>query len=161
MCGIAGFVGTGERGDLEAMIEVLRHRGPDALTTWSDESNRVYLGHTRLAIIDLACGAQPMQTVDDQLVITFNGEIYNHRELRRELESTGHTFASDHADTEVLLHGYRQWGHELPEHLNGMWAFALYDTARSELFLSRDRFVERLLCTVDRAARHRDPPPGR
>ncbi len=127
------------------MIEVLRHRGPDALTTWSDESNRVYLGHTRLAIIDLACGAQPMQTVDDQLVITFNGEIYNHRELRRELESTGHSFASDHADTEVLLHGYRQWGHELPEHLNGMWAFALYDTARSELFLSRDRFGKKPL----------------
>ena len=127
------------------MIELLRHRGPDALTTWSDEPNRVYLGHTRLAIIDLACGAQPMQTVDGELVITFNGEIYNHRELRRELESTGHTFSSDHADTEVLLHGYRQWGHELPGHLNGMWAFALYDTARRELFLSRDRFGKKPL----------------
>ena len=145
MCGIAGFVGAGERGDLDAMIEVLRHRGPDALTTWCDDGRRVFLGHTRLAIIDPTGGGQPMQTVDRELVITYNGEIYNHQELRRELETCGHVFTSDHADTEVLLHGYRQWGRELPARLNGMWAFALYDSSRGELFLSRDRFGEKPL----------------
>ena len=145
MCGIAGFVGAGERGDLDAMIKVLHHRGPEARTTWSDQDNRVFLGHTRLKIIDPAGGGQPMQTADRELVVTFNGEIYNHRELRRELETCGHRFTSDHADTEVLLHGYRQWGHGLPERLNGMWAFALYDTSRRELFLSRDRFGKKPL----------------
>jgi asparagine synthase (glutamine-hydrolysing) len=144
VCGIAGFVGAGDRADLDAMIDVLRHRGPDALTTWSDGGN-VFIAHTRLAIIDLQDGGQPMQTVDGDLVITYNGEIYNHQELRRELEGLGHTFATDHADTEVLLHGYRQWGHEVPEHLNGMWAFAVLDRSRGELFLSRDRFGEKPL----------------
>src|SRR2546430_15052516 len=84
-----------------------------------------------------------MLTADGQLVIIFNGEIYNHRELREELEKLGHKFQTDHSDTEVLLLGYREWGAELPEHLNGMWAFALYDVSRGTLFCSRERFGEK------------------
>ena len=81
-----------------------------------------------------------MATADGELVITFNGEIYNQRELRQELQKLGHKFASDHSDTEVLLLGYREWGSALLARLNGMWAFAIYDTKRAQLFCSRDRF---------------------
>src|SRR5262249_37311430 len=90
-------------------------------------------------------GAQPMVTPDGKLVVVYNGEIYNHRELRTELEALGHRFLSDHCDTEVLLHGYREWGEELPDHLNGMWAFAIYDCERRRMFLSRDRFGQKPL----------------
>ena len=81
-----------------------------------------------------------MATPDGGLVVTYNGEIYNHETLRRELTDRGHHFVTDHSDTEVLLHGWREWGEALPGRLNGMWAFALYDKARGLLFCSRDRF---------------------
>ncbi|MFW5856488.1 MAG: asparagine synthase (glutamine-hydrolyzing), partial [Planctomycetota bacterium] len=139
MCGIAGFVGSRDPDLLRRMVGALRHRGPDAEGVWCDAEAGVHLGHARLAIIDLADGAQPMWTADDDLGVVFNGEIYNHQELRRELEQAGHTFRTDHSDTEVLLHGYREWGAELPKRLNGMWAFALYDRRERRLFLSRDR----------------------
>jgi asparagine synthase (glutamine-hydrolysing) len=148
MCGIAGFVGSGTsgtRGTLEAMTRRLSHRGPDGEGLWVDEPHRVFLGHRILAIVDLANGQQPMLTADGKLAITYNGEIYNHKELRRELEAAGHQFQTDHSDTEVLLYAYRQWGPKMLPRLNGMWAFAIYDAANQVLFLSRDRFGKKPL----------------
>lgn len=140
MCGITGFIGRGNLDDLRRMNDKLVHRGPDAEGLWHDAEHGVYLGHRRLAIVDIAGGHQPMWTRDGQLGVVFNGEIFNHRELRIELKSMGHVFESDHSDTEVLLHGYRAWGVDLPNRLNGMWAFTLYDVAGRRLFCSRDRF---------------------
>ncbi len=145
MCGIAGFIGEGDRGDLERMTRQLAHRGPDAEGFYVDDAKGVHLGHRRLSIIDLAGGAQPMMEADGRCVIVFNGEIYNHLELRAELEAKGRVFQSDHSDTEVLLHGYCVWGEEVVHKLNGMWAFALWDTRRQRLFLSRDRFGKKPL----------------
>jgi len=145
MCGIAGFIGNTENGILNRMIDVLAHRGPDGEGTWIDQDSKVFLGHRRLSILDIAAGSQPMTTMDDQLVVTFNGEIYNHAELRTKLESRGHRFKTDHSDTEVLLYGYREWGADLLEKLNGMWSFAIYDRQKSELFLARDRFGKKPL----------------
>jgi asparagine synthase (glutamine-hydrolysing) len=145
MCGIAGFVGQGDYTDLLRMSGALAHRGPDAEGYWYDGEKRVYLAHKRLAIIDLRDGVQPMWTTDQKLCISFNGEIYNHQQLRAELERKGHAFVTDHADTEVLLHGFREWGAELPNRLNGMWAFAIYHTASQRLFLCRDRFGKKPL----------------
>ena len=145
MCGIAGFLGAGDRADLERMTARLAHRGPDAAGYHLGEQDGLHLGHRRLAIIDLACGAQPMATRDGRLVIVFNGEIYNHRELRAELEERGCVFESDHSDTEVLLHGWREHGEAFVSRLNGMWAFALWDADRRRLFLSRDRFGKKPL----------------
>ena len=145
MCGICGFVGAGDVDILASMNEAMVHRGPDAGGLWHNAHEAVYLGHRRLSIIDLSGGAQPMWTADGTLGIVFNGEIYNHLELREELIRAGHHFLTDHSDTEVLLHGYRQWGHDLPSRLNGMWAFAIYDRKRRELFLSRDRFGKKPL----------------
>src|SRR5262249_10512891 len=130
---------------LRRMSDFLKHRGPDGEGTWLRPEEGVFLAHRRLAIIDVAGGAQPMVTPDGKLVVVYNGEIYNHRELRTELEALGHRFLSDHCDTEVLLHGYREWGEELPDHLNGMWAFAIYDCERRRMFLSRDRFGQKPL----------------
>jgi asparagine synthase (glutamine-hydrolysing) len=140
MCGIAGFVGNGTITDLQRMTQQLIHRGPDAQGLWHDANQGVYLGHRRLSIIDLVGGKQPMWTPDEQLGIIFNGEIYNHLELRQQLEKVGYHFSTHHSDTEVLLHGYRAWGKELPNKLNGMWAFVLYDRQQGILFGSRDRF---------------------
>lgn len=122
------------------MLSRLVHRGPDDSGSWSSAAPRLHLGSRRLSVVDLPGGHQPMQTADSQLVIVFNGEIYNHRELRQELQNLGHKFQSDHSDTEVILLGYREWGAKMPERLNGMWAFAIYDPAREQLFCSRDRF---------------------
>ena len=145
MCGIAGFIGEGDRGDLERMTRQLAHRGPDAEGFYVDGAKGVHLGHRRLSIIDLAGGAQPMMEADGRCIIVFNGEIYNHLELRAELEAKGRVFQTDHSDTEVLLHGYCVWGEEVVHKLNGMWTFALWDTRRKRLFLSRDRFGKKPL----------------
>jgi len=145
MCGIAGFAGRGDLGVLRRMTAALAHRGPDADGHWSDESAGVFLGHRRLSIVDLSGGAQPMWTRDGQLGVTFNGEIYNHAELRAELKARGCEFTTDHSDTEVLLHGYREWGENFTERLNGMWAFVIYDRAKQRLFGSRDRFGKKPL----------------
>ena len=138
MCGIAGFVGTGTLEDLRRMTNKLLHRGPDAEGLWYDQ--RIYLGHRRLAIIDLQDGQQPMWSSDGKLGIVFNGEIYNHLTLRKILQTKGYHFKTDHSDTEVLLYGYQAWGSDLPHHLNGMWAFVLVDLHNRTLFCSRDRF---------------------
>ena len=145
MCGIGGFAGRGDPAILRRMTAAIAHRGPDADGHWVDESAGVFLGHRRLSIVDLSGGAQPMWTRDGQLGVTFNGEIYNHAELRAELKARGCEFTTDHSDTEVLLHGYREWGEAFVERLNGMWAFVIYDRAKQRLFGSRDRFGKKPL----------------
>jgi asparagine synthase (glutamine-hydrolysing) len=140
MCGIAGFAGEGSREDIARMNAAQAWRGPDGEGIWADPAQGVYLGHLRLSIIDLAGGAQPMWTQDEKIGVVFNGEIYNHAELRAELKALGVIFATDHSDTEVLLHGYRIWGDDFVSRLNGMWAFVIYDRPRRRLFASRDRF---------------------
>lgn len=140
MCGIAGFVGPGDLGVLQAMSDSLIHRGPDGAGYYVDHAIGLHLAHRRLAILDIAGGKQPMWNEDGQVGIVFNGEIYNHEELRRELIAAGHVFRSHHSDTEVLVHGYEQWGVNLPIRLNGMFAFALYDKRLQRLFCARDRF---------------------
>jgi len=145
MCGICGFSGSGDLEDLKTMTAMLAHRGPDGEGLWHDVSRSVYLGHRRLSIIDITDGTQPMWSGDGQLGVIFNGEIYNHRELRSDLEKKGHVFLTDHSDTEVLIYGYREWGADLPNRLNGMWAFAVYDRLQGVLFISRDRFGKKPL----------------
>jgi asparagine synthase (glutamine-hydrolysing) len=145
MCGLVGFVGAGSRADLCAMMDMLAHRGPDGKGLFVDEPLRVFLGHQRLSILDIAGGQQPMWNEDGQVGVIFNGEIYNHAELRQDLQARGHVFRSDHSDTEVLVHGYEEWGPALPERLNGMFAFAVFDRFRRRLFLARDRFGEKPL----------------
>lgn len=145
MCGIAGFVGAGNKGDLAAMGDLLTHRGPDGVGVYADDAEHVFLIHRRLSIIDIDGGAQPMWNEDKSICVIFNGEIYNHRELRKELCAKGHVFGSDHSDTEVLVHGYEEWGEELPLLLNGMFAFAIYDKNRGRVFLARDRFGKKPL----------------
>ena len=145
MCGIAGFAGAGTQADLRAMADAIRHRGPDGEGFHVDAKGRVHLAHRRLAIIDIAGGEQPMWNEDESIAVVFNGEIYNHLELRAMLVARGHAFRSDHSDTEVLVHGYEEWGDELPSRLNGMFAFAVWDSRRGRLFLARDRFGKKPL----------------
>lgn len=141
MCGIAGVFAhhPSLRVDPEVvrrMTARLTHRGPDGDGHWVGPG--CVLGHRRLSIVDRAGGHQPMGTPDDALWVTFNGEIYNHEELRAELEAKGAVFRT-RSDTEVLLHGYRTWGTGLAVRLRGMFAFAIVDTGRHELFAARDR----------------------
>src|SRR5688500_2506570 len=145
MCGIAGFAGPGSTFDLEAMTAVLRHRGPDGQGIHLDAQLRVGLGHARLVVIDPLGGYQPMWNEDRTVGVVFNGEIYNAPDLRAELAGRGHRFTSDHSDTEVLVHGYEEWGRDLPARLNGMFAFAVLDARDGRLFLARDRFGEKPL----------------
>jgi asparagine synthase (glutamine-hydrolysing) len=146
VCGIAGILrldGGQVCPDLvRQMAAQVRHRGPDALETAVD--GPVGLGHTRLSIIDIVGGRQPMPSGDGLLTVTFNGEIFNYRELRDELRAMGHRFRT-HSDTEVILHAYRQWGQECVHRFNGQWAFALWDKAARRLLVSRDRLGVRPL----------------
>ncbi|MDC1073050.1 asparagine synthase (glutamine-hydrolyzing) [Gammaproteobacteria bacterium] len=144
MCGIAGFTGAGSESDLRVMLSKIAHRGPDGTGVWSDHQG-LFLGHKRLSVVDLSGGEQPMRSEDGLLTVIFNGEIYNHVALREDLVKKGYRFKSDHSDTEVLLHGYREWGRGMLERLNGMWAFALLDKAKGVLWLSRDRFGKKPL----------------
>jgi len=140
MCGIAGILrcdgAAPGPGLLRAMTTAIAHRGPDGDGFFSD--GPVGLGHRRLAIIDLVTGDQPMSSDDGSVVLIFNGEIYNFRELRRELEARGATFRTA-SDTEVILHAYEAWGVDCLPRLRGMFTFALWDKARRRLFLARDR----------------------
>lgn len=148
MCGIIGIASRSpvqDRGSLIAGRDAMTHRGPDDAGVWWSENGLVGLGHRRLAIIDLSpAGHQPMQDNSRSLTIVFNGEIYNYRDLRRELVGKGHVFRS-HSDTEVLLAAYREWGVDCLSRLNGMFAFALYDAAQQKMFLARDRAGEKPL----------------
>ena len=140
MCGIAGFIagqGAADAGALTPMLARIAHRGPDGQGTFVE--GPAALGHCRLAIIDLAGGAQPLYSEDKNLVIVFNGEIYNYKALTAELTALGHCFAT-RTDTEVLLHGWEQWGRELLPRLRGMFAFALWDRRAGVLFCARDMF---------------------
>src|SRR2546425_711206 len=141
MCGIAGFVNRhGRPADAEllrAMTDVLAHRGPDGDGHYV--TGPVALGHRRLAIIDLVTGAQPMGSEDGTLWITYNGEVYNFAELRRELEARGYSFRTT-SDTEVILRAWEAFGPACVERLRGMFAFAIWDARKGELFLARDRF---------------------
>ncbi|MEK9724575.1 MAG: asparagine synthase (glutamine-hydrolyzing), partial [Rhodospirillaceae bacterium] len=150
MCGIAGLlypspVNAPDRGAmvarLDAMASAIAHRGPDGDGFWQSDDARVGLAHRRLAIIDLSPeAAQPMRSAEGDLWITYNGEIYNHAQLRQDLEAAGHRFRTDHSDTEVLIYGYREWGLEgLVGRLEGMFAFAIWDAGRRVLSLARDR----------------------
>ncbi len=151
MCGIAGAVAAAEAGIdrevLERMLARIAHRGPDGdgIAEFTGAGGeRVLLGHRRLAIIDPVGSPQPMCDAQAGLALTFNGEIYNFRELRAELEALGHVFRRD-SDTEVLLHAYREWGEGAVERLRGMFAFAVWDARAQRLFLARDRFGEKPL----------------
>ena len=141
MCGIAGFIlmepNTGLRGVLERMTGAIAHRGPDADGFFADE--HAYLGHRRLAIVDVATGVQPMFNEDGSVVIIYNGEIFNHALVRPELEAAGHKFFTDHSDTETLIHGYEQWGAKQLEHFRGMFSFVLWDRKTKRVFAARDR----------------------
>lgn len=139
MCGIAGFISPAraDAAALAPMLARIAHRGPDGQGTFVE--GPAALGHCRLAIIDLQGGAQPLYSEDKNFVVVFNGEIYNYRELTAELTALGHTFAT-RTDTEVLLHGWEQWGRELLPRLRGMFAFALWDRRAQVLFCARDMF---------------------
>ncbi len=166
MCGIAGIIqwsqtraardqlgasppplGPFESNSLRPRLdELLRHRGPDAAGTWTTNGpEQVLLLHRRLAVMDLAGGSQPMGNEDGNVQVVFNGEIYNHRELRVSLESRGHRFRSDHSDTEVLVHGWEEWSTALPEKLLGMFSFAIWDSQNHALFMARDRMGQKPL----------------
>lgn len=136
MCGIFGVLGSVDKELLSAMSKALWHRGPD--DTGFFFGNKVALGNTRLSIIDIKGGHQPIHNENSTIWITFNGEIYNFQELRLELEIAGHKFYT-HSDTEVIIHAYEEWGQDCVEKFNGMWAFAIWDSNKKQLFLSRDR----------------------
>jgi asparagine synthase (glutamine-hydrolysing) len=146
MCGIGGIVRTrpsgGDAPALGRMAAAMRHRGPDGYGFYLGTT--VGFTHLRLSIVDLAGGAQPMTNEDGRIVVTYNGEIYNHVELRQELERHGHSFRTT-CDTEVLVHGYEEWGAAMLDRLNGQFAFALYDRRNETVFLARDRFGVRPL----------------
>lgn len=146
MCGIAGviaFDGNFEVTDpyLVCMRDTMVHRGPDGGGTWISADRRVGLAHRRLSIIDLSAAAdQPMQDVEGRWQVVFNGEIYNHVEIRRELEATGrYVWRTDHSDTEVILHAFAEWGPSALERFRGMFALAIWDARARELWLVRDR----------------------
>ncbi|HOU94172.1 MAG TPA: asparagine synthase (glutamine-hydrolyzing), partial [Polyangiaceae bacterium] len=145
MCGIAGVVGGDPRALRErllAMAAALVHRGPDGTGLYLDGD--VGMANTRLSIVDLVGGDQPIANEDGRLWVVQNGEIYNHPELRQELEAAGHRFRTA-CDTEVIVHAYEQWGEDCPTHFNGPFAFAVWDRQRERLFLARDRFGVRPL----------------
>jgi asparagine synthase (glutamine-hydrolysing) len=146
MCGVAGIFQFNGRDFVEESIltdmrERMSHRGPDGGSSWISPDGRVGLAHRRLSIVDLSdAAAQPMPNEDGSVWVTFNGEIYNHLSLRRALEQDGHQFRTDHCDTEVLVHGYEQWGIEgLVQRLDGDFAFAIWDARNSRLAIARDR----------------------
>jgi asparagine synthase (glutamine-hydrolysing) len=144
MCGIAGFTGPRDDDVLHKMNDLISHRGPDGEGYYT-EFDGVSLAHRRLSIVDIQDGYQPMWNEDNTVGIVFNGEIYNHQELRLQLIDKGHQFKTDHSDTEVLIHGYEEWGDKLPIKLNGMFAFCILDKNKKELFFARDRFGEKPL----------------
>jgi asparagine synthase (glutamine-hydrolysing) len=144
MCGIAGFVNAGDSSGVSSparvlarMTDAILHRGPDDSGFYIAE-DRVFLGHRRLSIIDLAAGRQPMANEDGTVHIVYNGEIFNHSGVRQELERAGHVYAT-HCDTEAIIHAYEQYGPDCLKHFRGMFAFALWDSSARRLFCARDR----------------------
>ena len=147
MCGIAGFIdGQRSQNDAQQLIDrmcrVMRHRGPDDQGTWTGDG--MALGMRRLAIIDLSGGHQPIFNEDKSVLVVFNGEIYNYRELQKNLQERGHTFNSN-SDTEAIVHAYEEYGDDCVKHLRGMFTFALWDRQRQRLLAARDRFGKKPL----------------
>jgi len=147
MCGIAGILHfntdrTIGSDVIKRMTDALAHRGPDGEGFYNCKN--LALGHRRLSIIDLSTGDQPMFSDDRSIVIVFNGEIYNYLELREELKTLGHQFQTN-SDTEVIIKAYQQWNVECQKKFIGMWAFALWDQQKQQLFISRDRLGEKPL----------------
>ncbi|WP_408611903.1 asparagine synthetase B family protein, partial [Falsiroseomonas oryzae] len=145
MCGVVGLFHPlrptpPEPALLRRMADAISHRGPDGDGFHAEP--HLGLGHRRLSIVDLAGGAQPMATEDGAVLVSYNGEIYNHAALRQELEAAGHRYRS-RSDTETILHGWREWGLGVLDRLKGMFAFALWDRDRGELLLARDRLGEK------------------
>src|SRR6185312_1353717 len=142
MCGINGIAFSSRSGSqidatlLKTMRDVITHRGPDDEGTFID--GNIGLGHRRLSIVDVAAGHQPMTNEDGSLRITYNGEIYNHSDFREELEAKGHVYQT-HCDTETILHLYEEHGEHCVDYLRGMFAFAIWDRRKHELFIARDR----------------------
>jgi len=136
MCGIVGL-NYKNQDHLQKMLNSIQHRGPDG--EGQENNGRFSLGMRRLSIIDPETGWQPIYNEDKSLFILMNGEIYNYAEIWKELEKAGHKFRTKHSDTETVLHGYEQWGHEVVQKLTGMFAFAIYDKKKKELFIARDR----------------------
>src|SRR5437870_4259524 len=146
MCGVIALLQDAPIVDIVAArraLDTIAHRGPDAAGEWRERD--VFLGHRRLSIIDLATGDQPMESSDGRYVIVFNGEIYNFLELRDQLLGEGAVFRT-RSDTEVILEGYRRWGTNVVKHLNGMFAFIIWDRLHSSAFGARDRVGIKPLC---------------
>ena len=139
MCGIVGFINKSKNKKeiIKAMAEKINHRGPDGEGFYIDDE--IALGHKRLSIIDVVGGEQPIYNENENLVLIFNGEIYNYKILQRELKEKNHIFKTN-SDTEVLVHGYEEWGENVVKHLRGMFAFAIWDKKRKILFCARDNF---------------------
>ena len=139
MCGIVGFTNRTDCAEkiIEEMMDAIKHRGPDSEGKYVDSG--IAMGFRRLSIIDLSTGSQPLFNENKNLVLTFNGEIYNYQSLRQELIAEGHVFTTN-TDSEVLLHGYEQWGKDMLPKLRGMFAFVIWDTEKQELFGARDFF---------------------
>src|SRR5438874_12682466 len=147
MCGITGFVDTElspNRAEqlIDSMCQVIRHRGPDDHGVWVGDG--VALGSRRLSIIDVAVGHQPIFNEDASILVVFNGEIYNYRELQKELQERGHHFRTN-SDTETIVHAYEEYGDDCVKHLRGMFTFALWDRKRQRLLAARDRFGKKPL----------------
>ncbi len=150
MCGICGFTGylPDEKNVLERMKASIQHRGPDSEGSYQDKG--ISMGFRRLSLVDLQHGNQPMRSEKTGLVLTFNGEIYNHQELRQILREKGYHFTSE-SDTEVILHGYEEWGTDLLPKLRGMFAFVIWDKEKQLLFGARDPFgIKPLYYTVQK-----------
>lgn len=136
MCGIAGFYGFEDKTLIKKMCNVIKHRGPDDFGHFTDK--KICLGNRRLSIIDLKTGRQPIHNEDETAWIVFNGEIYNYKALKQELESKGHRFYTN-SDTETIVHAYEEYGDECPKKLRGMFSFAIWDSEKQKLLLARDR----------------------
>ena len=139
MCGIVGYISSkkAKLETIEKMANKIIHRGPDDFGYFVED--KIAMGHRRLSIIDLENGKQPMETDDGKYVIVYNGEVYNFLELREDLKLSGYTFNTN-SDTEVIIKGYQEWGKKLPTKLRGMFAFAIYDKEKKELFIARDQW---------------------
>ncbi|WP_279012955.1 asparagine synthetase B family protein [Thomasclavelia cocleata] len=148
MCGILGYTNciTNNQNVIENMLKKITHRGPDDQGYYQD--NHISLGMRRLSIIDLNCGKQPIFNEDKSLILVFNGEIYNYQNLKNKLLSLGHIFTTN-SDSEVIIHGYEEYGNNVVNHLRGMFAFAIYNLHTNSLYIARDIFgIKPLFYTI-------------